>query len=182
MQLGQHGLKLRTVEHRHHRRLDDVIKVMSQRNLVAPQLLGLAVQVAPAHARAEIARVVLAAVGHVEHIRFKNLDRHVQQRGVLFDFPTVELVIAGIHHQKRRLKMHLAVALQFLHELGQQHGILAAGDAHGDPVALLNQLVALHSQNKRLPKLLAICGQDAPLHPLIEFKFAFHLVVSSCLF
>ena len=48
--------------------------------------------------------------------------------------------------------MHLAVALQFLHELGQQHGILAAGDAHGDPVALLNQLMALHSQNKMASK------------------------------
>ena len=111
VQLGQHGLKLRAVEHRHHRCLDDVIEVVPQRNLVASQFLGLAVQVAPAHARAEIAWVVLTAVGHVKHIRFKNLDRHVQQRGVLFDFPAVELVIAGIHHQKRRLKMHFAVAL-----------------------------------------------------------------------
>ena len=152
---------------------------MPQRNLVAAQLFGLAVQVTPAHARTEVAGIVFAAIGHVEYIRLENRDRHIQQRGVLFDLAAVDFVVAGIHHQKDRLKMHLAVALQFLHQLGHQHGILAAGDAHGDLVAFLNQFVALHGQNKRLPQFLAIGGQNAALHPLIKFKFAFHFVISS---
>ena len=54
MQFGRHGLQLRTVEHAHDGGLDHIVEVMPQRDLVAAQLLGLAVQVAAAHPGAEV--------------------------------------------------------------------------------------------------------------------------------
>ena len=47
VELWQHGLQLRAVEHPHNGRFDHVVEVMPQRDLVAAQLLGLAVKVTP---------------------------------------------------------------------------------------------------------------------------------------
>ena len=55
VELGGHGLELGTVEHAHHGRLDDIVEVVAQRDFIAAQLLGLAVQVAAAHPGAEVA-------------------------------------------------------------------------------------------------------------------------------
>ena len=118
--------------------------MVSQRDLIAAQLLGLAVQTAPAHPGAEVAWVLLAAIGHLEHVRFKDSDRHLQQGGVLLDLSPVDLVIAGIHHQIDRLEGDIRVLLQLLHQLRHQHGVLATGDAHGDFIPCLNQLIALY--------------------------------------
>ena len=49
VELGRHGLHLGAVEHAHHGRLNDIVEVVAQRNLIASQLLGLAVQVAAPH-------------------------------------------------------------------------------------------------------------------------------------
>lgn len=55
VQLGQHGLELGAEEHAQHRGLDHVVKVVAQSDLVAAQLLCLAVQVPPAHPGAQVA-------------------------------------------------------------------------------------------------------------------------------
>ena len=44
--MGGHGLQLGTVEHAHDGRLDHIVEVVAQRDFIAAQLLGLAVQVA----------------------------------------------------------------------------------------------------------------------------------------
>ena len=138
VQLGQHGLHLRAVEHAHDRRLDDVVEVVAECDLVAAERLRLAVKIAAAHAGAQVARVLFAVVGDLEYVSLENSDRNVQQRGVAFDLIAVDLVIAGVHDKENDLERDLAVPLEQLHQLGHQHGVLAAGDAHGDLVARLN--------------------------------------------
>ena len=61
----------------------------------------------------------------IEHIRLKNCDGDIQQCGVAFDLLAVDLIIAGVHHQKHQLKGHIAVALQLLHQFSHQHAVLA---------------------------------------------------------
>ena len=55
VKLRHHGLDLRTVEHSHQDRLDDIIIVVTKRDLVTAQFFGFAVEIASSHSRAEIA-------------------------------------------------------------------------------------------------------------------------------
>ena len=41
--------------------------------------------------------------------------------------------------------------LELLDELGLEHGILAAGDAHGHPISRLNEFVSLHRGDEGVP-------------------------------
>ena len=45
-------------EHAHHGRLNNIVEVVAQRDLIASQLLGLAVQVAAPHPGTEVAGVL----------------------------------------------------------------------------------------------------------------------------
>lgn len=74
--------------------------------------------------------------------------RDVQQLGIGLDLLAVDLIVAGVHHQKDQLKGNIAVFLQLLHQLCHQHGVFAARDADGDLVSLLYQLVALYRHDK----------------------------------
>ena len=56
MQLWHHSLHLTSVEHTHQHRFDYIVIMVTQRNLVAAQFLCLAVQIAPTHTGADIAR------------------------------------------------------------------------------------------------------------------------------
>mgnify|MGYP000674753910 CR=1 FL=1 len=71
VQLGQHGLHLRAVEHAHDRRLDDVVEVVAECDLVAAERLRLAVKIAAAHAGAEITGRLLAVVGNIKNVGFQ---------------------------------------------------------------------------------------------------------------
>ena len=174
VQLGRHSLQLRTVEHAHDGGLDHIVEVMPQRDLVAAQLLGLAVQVAAAHPGAEVAGVLVSVVGHGKDVALENGHRDVQQLGVGLDLLAIDLVVAGVHDQKHQLKGHVAVALQLLHELGHQHGVLAAGNAHGNAVTGLHQLVALDRHDEGGPQFFAIFFDDAAFDQLIGFQSLFH--------
>ena len=66
---------------------------------------------------------------------------------------TVCLVVAGVHAKKNKLKGELTVALEFLKKLCHQHGILAAGDADGDPVPVLNLPVFDDGARKGVEKI-----------------------------
>ena len=55
---------------------------MAQRDFIAAQLPGLAVQVAAAHPGAEVAGRFVRAVGHLENIGLEYRDGDVQQRRV----------------------------------------------------------------------------------------------------
>ena len=167
VELGRHGLQLGTVEHAHHGGLDHIIEVMAQRDFIAAQLLGLAVQVAAAHPGAEVAGVFVGVVGYGKDVALENGHRDVQQLGVGLDLLAIDLVVAGVHDQKYQFKGHIAVALQLLHELGHQHGVLAAGNAHGNAVTGLHQLVALDRHDEGGPQLLAVFFDDAAFDQLI---------------
>ena len=174
VQLRQHGLKLGAVEHADERRLDHIVEMVPKSDLVAAELLRAAVQVAPAHAGAEITGGLAGAVRNFKYIALEDRDGNVQKRRIALDFPAVELVVARVHHEKDKLKGKVAVLLQLLHELCQQHGVLAAGDAHGDPVAGLDHLVPLHRFDERIPQHLAVFCYIAALNKLIWFKGSCH--------
>ena len=154
--------------------------MMPQRNLVASQLLVLAVQVAPAHARAEIAWRLLDAARDIENVRLEDRDRDMQQRCVALDLLPVDGVVARIHDEVDDLERHVAVPLQQLQELGHEHGVLAAGDAHRDPVAGGDEVILLDGGDERRPEPLVIGLLDAALDQLIGFELSAH-VVRSCL-
>ena len=180
VQLGQHGLDLGAVEHPHDRRLNDVAEVVAQGDLVAAQALSLAVQVAPAHPGAEVAGGLLAGVGDLKNVRLKHCDRDLQQPGVGLDLVAVQLIVARVHHQEHQLKGVGTVALEHLHQLGHQHGVLAAGDAHGDLVPGLDQLIVLHRIGELVPDGLAVFFQQALLDLLAGRQYAAHSVLLTC--
>ena len=173
VQLRRHGLKLAAEEHTHDGGFDHIVEVVPQRDFVAAQGLCLAVQMAAPHPGAQITGVLFAAVGDLKHVRLKNGDGNVQKPGVALDLLAVDLVVAGVHHQKFQLKGEITVPLQFLHEFGHEHGVLAAGDAHGDAVALLNQVVVLDGVDEGAPQLFAVLFDDAALGFLVRFKNTF---------
>ena len=172
--LGGHGLKLSAVEQAHDSGRDDVGKVVAQRDLVASQLLSLGIQEAPAHPGAEIAGVLLHADGDIENVAVKNRDGNPQQGGVILDEFSILRLVAGVHHHKDQLKGLRGMALQFLHQLGQDHGVLAAGDAHGDPVPRLDQLVPLHGSDKGIPDGFAIGFNETAFGSLLRCEFPGH--------
>ena len=168
VQLGQHGLHLRAIKHAHHGGFNDIVEVVAERDLVAAELLRLAVQIAAAHARTQVARVLLAVVGNRENVGLEHGDRDMQQCSVALNFVAVDFVVAGVHDEENHLERHLAVPLEQLHQLGHQHGILAAGDAHGNLVARLNQLILSNRQCKRVPDGLAEFFDDTALDQLVR--------------
>ena len=175
VELGRHGLHLGAVEHTHHGRLNHIVEVVAQRDLVASQLLGLAVQVTAPHPGTEIAGVLFGVVGNGKDVALEDGHRNVQQLGIGLDLLTVDLIVAGVHHQKDQLKGNIAVLLQFLHQLCHQHGVFAARDANGDLVSLLYQLVALYRHDKGGPQLLSVFLDDTAFDHLIRFKLTFHV-------
>ena len=140
---------------------------MSQRDFVAAKLLCFLVQVAAAHTGAEVAGRLITVVGDIKDVRLKYCDGNVQQRGVALDLLAVDFIIAGVHDEVDELKRNLAVALQFLQELGHKHRILAAGDADGNLVPGLDQLIPLDGHDEGRPKLLAEFFDNAALDFLI---------------
>ena len=130
--------------------------MVPQRNFVAPQRLGLVVQMPPPHFGAQIARGFFGLVRHCENVGFKHRDRNIHQRRVAFDLLTVLRIVSGVHHQKHQRKGEFAEPLQQLQQLGHQHRILAARNAHRDLVAGRNQLVSFDGTDKRIPQHLAV--------------------------
>ena len=98
MKLRHHGLYLSTVQHSHQDRLDDVIVMMSQSDLVAAQLFRMTVQIASAHSRTQIAGGILDIIHCVKYLGFKNGDGNIHQLRIVLNDLTVCLTVAGIHH------------------------------------------------------------------------------------
>ena len=180
VELGRHGLQLGAVEHAHDGRLDDIVEVVAQRDLVAAELLGLAVKVAAPHAGAEVAGRFVRAVGHLEDIGLEYRDGDVQQRRVALDALAVDGVVAWVHDEEHQLKRYVAVAMKLLHELCHQHRVLAAGDADGDLVPCLDQLVPFDGHDKWRPQLFTELFDNAALDFLISFQLTFQNQFSFC--
>ena len=67
-----HGLHLSAVQHPHKDRLDNIIVMVSQGDLIAPQLLCMAIQIASAHSGAQIAGGILDIIHRIKYLGFKN--------------------------------------------------------------------------------------------------------------
>jgi len=157
--------------------------MVPQGDLIAPQRLSQAVQVSPPHSGAEVAAVLRLALGDGEDVGVKDLDGNAQQGGVLLDLRPVHRMVSGIHDQIFRLKGHLTDPLELLDELGLEHGILAAGDAHGHPISRLNEFVSLHRGDEGVPQFLPVFFHNAALDELQSAELTCHLFclhVSCC--
>ena len=65
VQLREHRLQLRAVEHCHYRRFDHVVEMMPERDLVAAELLGFVIEMSSSHLGAKITRLLLRSVRHL---------------------------------------------------------------------------------------------------------------------
>ena len=141
VELRHHGLDLAGIEHAHQVRLDYVIVVMAERDLVAAKLLCFLIKIAAAHAGTQIARGFVHVVDGLKDLCFEDRDRNAEGVCILLDDQAVFAVVAGIHDKEHKIERKFVVTLQFLKKLRHQHGILSTGDAHGDFVIRLDKLI-----------------------------------------
>ena len=64
--------------------------------------------------------------------------------------------------------------LKHLQELGIQKGVFPAGDAGGDLVPRLDQLILFHGVDERPPQAFVELFVDALLYQLVFFKLSAH--------
>ena len=171
VQLGHHGAHFSAIEHAHQNRLNYIVKMMPKCNFIAAQLLRPAVKAAAPHAGAQVARRGGGAVPvhYLKEPGVKHLYGQAQQCGVIQQQAAVFRAVAGVHHQIFHLKGNFRIKLEMLHTLGQQHGILTAGDTDRDAVARRNQAVILDTADKTVPNRLLILFNDAAFHLLALF-------------
>ena len=91
--------------------------------LLQPRFFGVGVEIAAAHARAEIAGILVDAGYDIEDLVSQKRSAGMPKIRALFldDFPVVS-VVARVHHEKDELKRKFIVAmlLDLLHELGDE--------------------------------------------------------------
>ena len=83
VELRHHRLDFSAVQHAHERRLDHIIEMMPQGDLVAAELLRMGVKVTAAHSRTEIARALIHVSDNVEDIALKHVDRDAEKLRVV---------------------------------------------------------------------------------------------------
>jgi len=74
--------------------------VVAERNFVAAEILGLSVEVAAAHAGAEVTGVLVGIVRDIKDVGLENRNRDMQEFCVALDLRAVHLVVARIHHNE----------------------------------------------------------------------------------
>ena len=98
VQLWHHGLHLSAVQHPHEDRLDNIIVMVSQSDLIAPQLLCMAIQIASAHSGTQIAGGILDIIHRIKYLGFKDRNGNIHQLRIVLDDLAVRLTVTGIHH------------------------------------------------------------------------------------
>ena len=141
VKLRHHRLYLTAVDHSHKYRFDNIVKMMTERDLVAAEFLCLCVKIAAPHSRAKITRIRPYVEYGRENIRFKYRQRNVEKLRIFFDYPAVRRAVARIHKQKNDLKLHFVVTLYLLKKLRHKERILSARNADGYFVALADKLI-----------------------------------------
>ena len=114
------------VKHAHEIRLNHIIEVMAECDLVAAKRTRLAVEIAAAHLGAEIAWRFFHVEDRFEDIRREECRGYMQQLRILLDDATVHLVVPGIHAKEDEFEWEFVVTLEFLEKLRHEHRILAA--------------------------------------------------------
>ena len=111
VKLRHHRLHLRTVEHSHEDRLNDIIVMMAECNLVAAELLCKMIQMAAAHSRAEITRGIFHMVDRIENVCLENGDRNVEALCVVLDHFAVLRAVSRIHDNEFYFEIKFIVKL-----------------------------------------------------------------------
>ena len=160
---GRHGGESALVGEVHQQRLENVVHVMPQGNLVAPALLGEGKQGLTAIPRAEeagrLAGVARGVEGGLYHVQrdAQAVAEGVEEAGVR------AVADVGHHHVGRlHLEARMPHAGTGCQQLGQGEGVLAAGQGDKDAVALIDKAVVRQS-------LL-----EAAAQAVIECLFGFH--------
>ena len=178
VRLGNQGIDLAGVHHRHQGCLDRIVEMMAEGDLVAAKFLCLVVEMTAAHPGAEIAGGFRLDVGNAEDVGFKNGDRDFEDRGILFDPFSVFRIVSGIHDEKHRFKGNLGDAGKLLEQLCHAHGILPAGNAYRDFISRLDQLIFCDRIEKRCPEFLAESAHNALFDFLNPAQFSCHNTLS----
>ena len=165
---------MRAVEHADERRFDDVVEVMPERDFIAAELSCLGVEVPPPHARAEITGRFFHAVGGGENFRREHREGELQRLRVFEDARAVLFVVAGVHRKEDELEVLLAVSFEQFHELGEQHAVLPARDAHGDLIALLDERIAFDRLDEGVEEGFSEFFDDAALDLLAAGERSCH--------
>ena len=111
MKLGHHGINLASVKDSHKNGLYHVVKMMSQRYLIAPQLPGMGVQIPSSHSGAQVAGGLLHVHHNVKYIRVKDAHRYIHKGCIIFNQLPVVRIVSGIHDNELQLKICPALPL-----------------------------------------------------------------------
>lgn len=148
VKLWHHRLYLRTVEHSHQDRLDDIVIVMAERNFVAAKLLCKMVQMAAAHSRTEIARRIFHMVNGVKNIGLKNSNRNMKTLCVVLDDFAVLRAVSRVHDNKFHFKIKFVIyrvkSIQLFALLFYDEGDWPTKFQIGTPRPEKNVLASLH--------------------------------------
>ena len=174
MGLGYDCLKLGGIEHGHDSCLNRIVEMMAQSNFIAAKFLCLVVQVPSSHTGTQIAGAMALMFCYGKDIGFKDSQRQSQGSRILFYFLPVHFVIAGIHHQIHAFKVLQMILLIHLHQLCHTHGIFAAGNTYGNPVAILNQFILSYGNLELGPQLSPVSCRHAVFDCLCPCHF-FHI-------
>ena len=143
VQLRHHRFDLSAVNHTHQNGFNDIIKMVSQCNLITSQYFRLMVQMPTPHSCTEIAGIVFYIINGIKDIGFKYGNRDLQQFCIGFNNGSVFRTIPRIHDQKDQFKREFSMPLQFLKQLCHQHRIFSAGNTNCNPVIRLNQIIRI---------------------------------------
>ena len=172
MELWHHGSVLGAIQGAHQDGFHHIIKMVAQGDFVTAQGLGPAIEVSAAHSGAEVAGGFGDIGYHVKDLGIEDVEGQVHLLGVMEDQLAVGGAVAGIHDQKLQGEGEVTVLLEVAHTAGQQHGVLAAGDADGDMVAGLDEAVVLDAADEAVPDGFAVLGDEAS-DSLITLNSAF---------
>ena len=111
VQLWHHGLYLCPVQHTHQDRLDDIVIMMTESNLVTAKFLCVMIEMPSSHSRAQIARGLIHMENCLENIGFVNRDRHIQFSCIFLNDFAVFRAVSRIHHQKFHIKRKFIMQL-----------------------------------------------------------------------
>ncbi len=159
-----HGLELAGIEQVQKCRLNDIIKMMCQRQLIAAQLLCFPVESASSHPCAHITGIIPGNVIHnPEDIRFEQLHRNIEILTVLQQQLPVGLMKARIHGNKLQFKVTDPVLLHFLKQLCHQKAVFPPGNRNSDPIPFLHQFIIPYGFIELCPQVFPIFLHDAAL-------------------
>ncbi len=130
--------------------------MVSERDFIAPALLGKFVEIPAPHTGAKVTgRAPLLNVDHSENIALENTDGHTQKLCVAFDECAVSRRVSGIHYDKFQPEFELPVTAKLLHAFREQKGIFSARNTNGNFIALANKLVFFDAFNEVAPNFFA---------------------------